>query len=224
MSEAPAERRRVRQILAGAGAIALLAASGVVVVAAGTRQVPPNIDLDCRFGEGHCTAILELHNDQQKLINGTPDSAQCAALRARPDDTTGPLRRVYRAMVEATTFRQVQGIDTRIAEDWAVLPLVESVDGGVPAPRGCYVEVRLSVRVIQRVDGGRVLDGQAPAWRDKVNALGVGSIVKPSHRARRPAYTLNSGCRAHVWFGEQPCTASENIVDGGFAEDPDGGS
>jgi hypothetical protein len=194
------ERRRVRAILVGAAA--LLGLAGVVVVV--PRQVPPNVDLDCVFhGEtGFCTAILE------------PPAGQCAALASRVDPG-GVSGRVLRMLAELDERRAITS--------WVVLPIV--TDAGTPT--GCFVEVRLTVeRKTITVDGQprRVLDGQAPAWRDVVDAAGAGSIVRAGHVARRPAYARASGCRRHVYFGEDPCAFAEEIADGGYIDDPDGGT
>lgn len=195
-------RRRIKNILiAAAPALAL---AGIIVVSAG--QNPPNVDLDCVFdnGSGYCNAILE------------PPRAQCAALFARPDDTSGVSRRVYRALRELEEVRIINGVPSRAIESWVVLPRDDS-------PLDCYVEVRLTVFRRTLPDGRRVLDGQAPAWRDTVNAADLASIVKAGHVSRRPSYALRGGCRSHVYFGEDPCAGAEEIADAGYIDDPDGG-
>lgn len=190
-------RRYVKNLLIAAAPT--LAAAGIIVVTTG--QNPPNIDLDCVMaqgdGKGFCVAILE------------PPLGQCAALHSRSDPGGVP-GRILRALQQLEERRAIS--------DWMALPIPS--DGGVT---GCYVEVRLTVERRTLQDGRRVLDGQAPAWRDVVNASDLSSIVKAGHVSRRPAYARRGACRAHVWLGEEPCATSEEIADGGYIEDPDGG-
>jgi hypothetical protein len=201
---------RVKIILAGLSTV--LGLAGVVVVA---QQDPPNVDLDCVLpplgadGPGVCTSIWE------------PPPGQCEAVW-RQEDPGGVPGRVFRALRELEEWRVVNGIPTRAIMGWTVHAIDPPVDGGITSP-GCWIEVRMSIFRRTLGNGQRVIDGQAPAYRAKVNALGVGSIVKPAFLSRRPAYAKRGGCRGAVIYGEQPCTPSEEIADAGYEDDPDGG-
>ncbi len=171
--------------------IAATSALGVAGIVVVSTPSPVNVALDCRPDEGLCVAILE------------PPNTQCAALHAR-DGSAGTTRRVARVLLELESRDALAGFTT------------------LSRPSGaCYVEVLLTMRRSVRPDGSTFIDGQAPAWRDVVDATGVGSIVKDGRVGNRPAYALRGGCRAHVWAGQDPCAASVDIEDS--ADPLDGG-
>ena len=175
---------------------AALGLAGIIVVG---QPSPGNVALDCAPGSGFCVAILE------------PPPGQCAALHSRVDPGGAP-GRVLRALVE---LEQREALSS-----WVALPRL--VDGGA----ACHVEVRLSVALLEGPDGGRRVDGQAPAWRDVIDAADLGSIVKDGRVSQRPSYARNvvvmdggaRPCRAHVYAGEDPCADSVTVDPGG---DPD---
>lgn len=177
---------------------AILAAGSALLGLVGIVVVgypgPKNIALDCAPASGFCTALLE------------PADAQCPALHARIDPG-GPSGRLLRALNALGEGGAIAG--------WTAHPR----DG---APSSCWVEVRLSAWLTDGPDGGVRIDGQAPGWRDVVDAADLGSIIKSGPVSTRPAYAKRGGCRAHVYVGEDPCAVSDNLPDGGGSED-DGG-
>lgn len=193
-------RSRVRSILVAASSA--LALAGIIV--AGSLPGPRNLALDCAPGAGFCIALLE------------PPNGQCAALHTRADPGGAP-GRVLRALRELE--------EREALSSWTAHPEVDG-DAGVS---GCRVEVRLSVALVAGPDGGTRIDGQAPAWRDVLDAADLSSIVKDgrvSNRARgRVQVPGEDGgpvrwCRAHVYAGEDPCADSINVNPG---DEPDGG-
>lgn len=193
-------RSRVRNAIVAAGA--LLGGAGVVVVAS-LSSPSNNLDLDCVMpadggpGIGHCDAIL------------SPPRAQCPALMASGGDPPGSpdagapaSTRVERAL-EAMR-------NNNVVDAWHCESAV--VDGG----SGCWCDMRGSVIV---TPNGKI-DGQAPGWRDAIDAAGAGSILSSGRLLSRPLYAKRSGCRAHVYAGEDPCAGSVGL-DGG--PDVDGG-
>jgi hypothetical protein len=186
-------RSRIRNALIGAGT--LLGGAGVIVVSTFPPS-PSNLGLDCRLpagaGTGSCVALLE------------PPPAQCASLMFRggeppggatTDGFTAAQTKVTRALEAARTNNV---IDTWHCES-------ATIDAG----SACWCEMRGSV--IVNADG--TVDGQAPAWRDVIDAAGTGSIMMPGPVSTRPAYALRSGCRAHVYAGEDPCAGSSALAD-----------
>lgn len=156
---------------------------------------PKNVGLDCN--ESRCIALLD------------PPAGQCAALLSRVDPGGAPGR----------VLRTLEGLRESDALG-AWVALVRPDD-----PTRCFVEVRLSLSRIELPDGGVRLDGQAPAWRDVVDAAGVGSIVVDGKVSRRPAWAradVDGGpCRSHVFLGEDPCAPSDDVQD---TTDEDGGT
>lgn len=163
------------------------ALAAVGIAVIGAPPSPRNVGLDCHGG--FCVALLE------------PPAGQCPALMSRVDPG-GPPGRVLRVL---------EGLrDAEALSSWVALLRDDD-------PTACYVEVRLTVDRVELPGGGFRLDGQAPAWRDVIDAAALGSIVVDGQVNRRPAYARRdvggSPCRAHVFLGEDPCEGSDDITD-----------